>query len=158
VLVTDLTVDGADNALRIKSNASRGGLVSHVTYENVCVRKTKEVILMDTHYSASPETTGTLVPWFRDVVLRDVRVLGAARVTLDGYDAERRLGVTLDGVTFDDLAKVKLSASHADVTVGPRGTNLPVAGEDVRVSGAPVRKDAAAPNGCDGRFASFPLR
>jgi polygalacturonase len=158
VFVTDLTVDGADNGLRIKSNAARGGLVTNVTYENVCVRKTKEPIFMDTHYSASPQTTGDLVPVFRDVVLRNVRVLDAARVTLDGYDAERRLGITLDGVTFDDLAKLKLRASHADVTVGPRGTNLPVAGDDVRVTGTPVTKDAAAPTTCDGRFAPFPLR
>jgi polygalacturonase len=160
VLVTDLTVDGADNGLRIKSNAARGGPVTNVTYENVCVRTTKEPIFMDTHYSASPQTTGALIPVFRDIVLRDVRVQGAARVTLDGYDAERRLGITFDGVTFDDLAKVKLQASHADVTVGPRGTNLPVTGEDVHLQGMPVQKaaaPAAAPNACADRFQPFPL-
>jgi polygalacturonase len=158
VLVTDLTVDGADNGLRIKSNAARGGPVTHVTYEDVCVRKTKEPIFMDTHYSASPQTTGTLIPVFRDVTLRDVRVLDAGRVTLDGYDADRRLGLTFDGVTFGDVAKTKVQASHADVTVGPRGTNLAVGGDDVRVQGQPVRKDAPAPNACDGRFVPFPGR
>jgi polygalacturonase len=30
--VTDLSIDGADNGLRIKSNAARGGLVTNVTY------------------------------------------------------------------------------------------------------------------------------
>ena len=155
--VTDLTVDGADTGLRIKSNAARGGLVSNVTYEDVCIRKTKEPIMMDTHYSASPVTTGNLIPVFRDVVLRNVRVQDGGRVTLDGYDAERRLGITFDGVTFDDASRVKLEAKHTDLTVGPRGTNLSVAGEDVRAQGQPVQKDAAAPNACAGRFAPFPM-
>ncbi|MBV9878985.1 MAG: hypothetical protein JO180_00740 [Gemmatirosa sp.] len=154
--VTDLTVDGADNGLRIKSNASRGGLVTHVTYENVCIRKTKEPILMDTHYTASPETTGTLVPVFRDVALRGVHVQDGGRITLDGYDATRRLGMTFDGVTVDDVAKVKWQASHADVTLGAGGTNLLVAGDDVRVQGTPT-PPPNGPDACAAKFAPFPL-
>ena len=38
LLVDDLTIDGADNGLRIKSDPSRGGLVHDVTYRNVCIR------------------------------------------------------------------------------------------------------------------------
>ena len=161
VFVTDLTIDGADNGLRIKSNASRGGLVTGVTYENVCIRRTKNPIVMETSYTASPETTGTLIPHFRDVVLRDVRVLDAGRVTLEGYDAARPLGITFDGVTFDTPAKVRLRATNAGVTVGPRGTNLAIAGEGVRVEGLSVSKAATAPASapsCDGRFAPFPGR
>jgi polygalacturonase len=149
VLVTDLTVDGADNALRIKSNASRGGKVTNVTYENVCVRKTKEVVLMDTHYSASPETTGRLVPWFRDVVLRDVRVLDGGKVTLDGYDAERRLGIAFDNVLFDDPKAIELAARHVDVVLGPGAMTLPIAGEDMHVTGT---AGPARPIDCTGRF------
>ena len=37
-----------------------------VEYRDVCVRRTKNPIEMDTHYSASPQTTGTLIPRFRD--------------------------------------------------------------------------------------------
>jgi polygalacturonase len=156
--VTDLSVDGADNGLRIKSNAARGGLVTDVTYEDVCIRTTKEPIFMDTHYTASPETTGKLIPVFRDVVLRNVRVQDAGRVTLDGYDAAHRLGITLDGVTFDDPARITVQASHADVTLGAGGTNLTIAGEDVHVQGAPVRKAGAPPaNACAGKFAPFPV-
>ncbi len=151
--VTDLTVDGADNGIRIKSNSARGGLVTSAVYENVCIRKTKEPIYMDTHYSASPVTTGELIPVFRDVVLRNVRVLDAGRVTLDGYDATHRLGIAFDGVTFDDPSNVKLKASFADVTIGARGTNLAIAGDDVKVN-APVRKDAPAVKACE--FLPFP--
>jgi polygalacturonase len=113
------------------------------------VRKTKELILMDTHYSASAETTGTLIPVFRDVTLRDVRFVDGGKVTLDGYDATRRLGITFDGVVFDAPDKVKLQASHADVVLGPGAMNLPIAGEDVQVTGTPGTR---APASCEGRF------
>ena len=42
VLVTDLSLDGDDNALRIKSNPTRGGLVQEVVYDDVCVRDSQE--------------------------------------------------------------------------------------------------------------------
>jgi polygalacturonase len=155
VYVTDLTIDGADNGLRIKSNASRGGAVTHVTYENICIRRTKNPVVMETSYTASPETTGTLIPVYRDVLLRDVRVLDAGRVTLEGYDATRRLGITFDGVTFDAPAKVRLRATNADVTVGPGPSSLPIAGEGVRVQGTPGTRPAPS---CEGRFLPFPRR
>ena len=42
VRVSDLTIDGADNGLRIKSDRSRGGLVEDVAYEDVCMRNVAE--------------------------------------------------------------------------------------------------------------------
>jgi polygalacturonase len=95
---------------------------------------------------------------FRDVTLRDVRVLGGGRVTLDGHDAERPLGITLDGVTADDPARISVSAQHAEVTVGPRGTNLAIAGDDVHVRGAATHAaDGAAPNDCAAKLVPFPV-
>jgi polygalacturonase len=38
ILVRDLSLDGPDNGIRIKSNPTRGGLVKNVTYDDVCVR------------------------------------------------------------------------------------------------------------------------
>jgi len=35
VVVSDLTIDGADNGIRIKSDLSRGGLVQRVAYKDV---------------------------------------------------------------------------------------------------------------------------
>ncbi len=43
-----LSLDGADNGIRIKSNAARGGLVHDVSYEDVCVRNSPNPILLDT--------------------------------------------------------------------------------------------------------------
>jgi polygalacturonase len=156
ILVRDLTIHAADNGLRIKSNASRGGLVRGVTYEDVCIRDTKNPIEMDTHYTASEKTEGDLVPEFRDIVLRDVRVEGKGKVILDGYDAARPLRITFDGVTFDDPAKLKVEAAHVALERGPGGTNLALGGETVQVTGPAT---AAPGRSCAERFAvPMPVR
>ena len=158
ILVRGLTIDGADNGLRIKSNAARGGLVHDVRYEDVCIRNTRNVIEMDTHYTASEKTEGTLIPEFRDILLRDVRVEGKGRVILQGYDATRPLGITFDGVVFSQPEQVTVDASHVVLTRGPHGTNLAVAGEDVRLPGPGAAVDAA-PRSCAERFAvPLPVR
>ena len=150
ILVKDLTIHGADNGLRIKSNASRGGLVHDVTYEDVCIRETKDPIEMDTHYTASEQTEGSLVPEFRDITLRDVRVEGKGKVILDGYDAARPLRITFDGVSFSDSAKVDVQAGFVSLVRGPGGTNLSLSGDTVQVTGSAA---APATKACADRFA-----
>jgi polygalacturonase len=134
ILVRGLTIDGADNGLRIKSNAARGGLVHGVTYEDVCIRNTKNVVELDTHYTASEQTEGTLIPEFRDIVLRGVQIEGKGKVILDGYDHQRRLGITFDGVKASDPTQLQVQARHVALVRGPAGTNVVVAGEDVEVA------------------------
>lgn len=41
VLVEDLTIDGAENGIRIKSNSSRSGIVRDVVYCDVCIQNTR---------------------------------------------------------------------------------------------------------------------
>ncbi|MFL5562074.1 MAG: pectinesterase family protein [Gemmatimonadaceae bacterium] len=157
VRVFDLTIDGADNGLRIKSNSARGGVVEDVEYRDVCIRGVKNPVYMDTHYTASAQTEGTLVPAFRDVALRNVGVSGGKVVTLDGHDSTARLGITFDNVVFDSVAKVKVQASHADVRIGPGAMNLDITGEDVRVIHVPATGGAVQPApSCAGRFAPMP--
>jgi len=152
ILVEDLSIDGADNGLRIKSNASRGGVVQNVVYRDVCIRNTKHPIEMDTHYSASPKTTGDLIPQYRDVKLENIRVLDAGLVILEGYDAARPLGLTFDNVIFDTPDAIKVRSSFADVKVGPGRTNLPVS-DGVRLTG--MGSDAPS-NSCTGKFVPMP--
>lgn len=157
VYVTDLSVDGADNGLRIKSNASRGGLVRFVTYEDVCIRKTKEPILMDTHYTASAETTGTLIPVFRDIVLRNVRIMDGGKVTFDGYDDAHRIGITLDNVTTDAPTATKFTMAFTDLIVTSGGTTLPVPstpGGTISIDKdvTPAVGGKPSPNACTGKF------
>jgi polygalacturonase len=153
IRVFDLSIQGADNGLRIKSNAARGGLVHDVEYRDVCIRDTKDPIEMDTHYTASAKTTGDLIPVFRDIRLKDIRVQGSGKVILEGYDEARRLGMTFDNVVFDDPSKIKVSAGHVALTKGPGPMNLDITGQDVHVTG--TTSDAPR-NSCVGKFGPMP--
>ena len=52
IRVFDLSLDGPDNGIRIKSNGSRGGLTQDVLYDDVCIRNSPNPITLDTAYSA----------------------------------------------------------------------------------------------------------
>ncbi len=153
IRISDLSIEGADNGLRIKSNASRGGLVQDVWYTDVCLRRVKNPIEMDTHYSASEETTGNKIPEFRDIRLRNVRVLEGGKVILEGYDTARPLAMVWDNVTFDDPKSFKVSAAHVALKQGPGPMNLPISGENVKITGD--AGDAPA-NACTGKFVPLP--
>jgi len=155
IRVTDLSIDGADNGIRIKSNSARGGLVRDISYEDVCIRATKNPILLDTHYSGNGGVeTGERIPDFRDIVLRNVRIFAPGKITLDGFDAAHRLGLTFDGVFVDPVRSVQIAADHADVKVGPGLVNFLLSGEDVHtmISG----KGLGSANSCEGKFVPFP--
>ena len=66
VLVRNLTIDGALDGIRIKSDPSRGGLVQYVTYENVCIRNVTNPIVLTPHYT---NFIGSLSPEYRDISL-----------------------------------------------------------------------------------------
>ena len=152
IRVTDLSIDGADNGIRIKSNSSRGGQVHDVVYEDVCIRDTKNPILMDSNYSFYGKDRDK-PPTFTGIVLRDVRVLSPGKITLDGFDATHRLGITFDNVMLDAPAETLIVADHADVTTGPGPVNFRPSGDDIRVSGKPGE---GRPNACEGKFVPFP--
>lgn len=154
VRVEDLSIDGADNGIRIKSNSSRGGLVRDVDYRDVCIRDTKNPILMDTHYSFYGSARN-LLPEFTDISLHDVRVTGAGKITLDGYDAAHRLGLSFDNVILDSPSLVKLLASHAAITLGPGPVNFRPLGEDVTIAGEPGK---TAANACSEKFVQMPAK
>ncbi len=154
IRVTDLSVDSADNAIRIKSNSSRGGMVRDVVYEDVCIRNTKHPILMDTHYSFYGEARDKL-PTFTGIALRGVRIQGGGTVTLDGYDAAHRLGIAFDNVILDNPAAIKVVARHADVALGPGPVNLEVSGEDLNITG---HAGEGKGNSCEGKFVPFPAK
>jgi polygalacturonase len=154
IRVTDLSIDGADNGIRIKSNSGRGGKVTGAVFEDVCIRDTKNPIYMDSDY-AHFGRSGDKLPWFTGIVLKDVRVQGAGKITLQGYDAHHRLGMTFDNVQFDSLNDIKVVAEHADLKYGPGPVNLKVSGEDVAVTGAPSN---GQPNACRDKFVPMPER
>ena len=148
IRVTNLSIDGADNGIRIKSNSSRGGPVRDVVYDDVCIKDTKNPILMDSNYSFMGEARDKL-PSFQGIVLRNVRVMSAGKITLEGFDATHRLGITFDNVMVDPASKV--AAKYAEVT--GIGMNFQVSGDDVQVKQSPGKGEA---NRCEGKFVPFP--
>ncbi len=150
IRVSDLSIDGADNGIRIKSNITRGGLVTDVVYEDVCIRDSPNPIFMDTTYSAHASKAENRIPVFRDIVLRNIRIEGGGKVTLEGLDNEHRLGMQFDNVVFDNPAQIRISAAHAEL----KGFPLKVEGEDVTATPSDA---STAPNACAAKFVPFPL-
>jgi polygalacturonase len=150
--VADLTIDGADNGIRIKSDPSRGGLVQDVVYDNICIRNVKNPILLTPHYT---NFTGALLPLYRDITLKDVHILTPGQITLDGLDTAHKLGVTLDNVFADNPTATSIHSSHAEITLGPRLGNINPTGEDVNVT-QESGSTAGTPLPCDARFEDFP--
>jgi polygalacturonase len=154
IRVRDLSIDGADNGIRIKSNSTRGGLVHDVVYEDVCIRNTKNPIYMDTHYTASVSAQQGRIPIFQDITLRNMRIAGEGRLMLDGFDAEHKLKMTFDNVILDAPSSIKTVASHATLMLGPGPVNFRLEGEDVSLSRN--SSEADSPNSCAGKFVPFP--
>ncbi len=126
-----------------------------VVYEDVCIRDTANPVMMDTSYTAHVSAADNKPPVFRDITVRNVWVADGGKVTLVGIDRAHRIGIQFDNVIFDDPAKIKIAATHADVKAGPGAFNLKIEGDDVSVSGT---AGAAMKNACGGKFVEFPLR
>jgi polygalacturonase len=154
MLVTDLSIDGADNGIRIKSNQSRGGEVHDIRYDDVCIRDTKNPIFMDTHYSYSGKETNR-IPLFTGIVLHDVRIFDGGKITLDGYSPKYPLGIVFDGVTLADPSKMKIVSQYSAVTLGPGPVNFRPSGEGVVITGNAGKGILGA---CKEKFVPLPAR
>jgi len=154
IRVFDLSLDGPDNGIRIKSNGSRGGLTQDVAYDDVCIRNSPNPITLDTAYSANGPLQGDSPPTMRDITLHNVRVSGGGKITFNAYDHAHRIAATLDGVQLTDDAKYTYEVNHADLTLGPEPTNLDLpAGDDSTISGKPAEGN---PPSCAEKFVPFP--
>jgi len=153
IRVVDLSLDGPDNGLRIKSNPTRGGRVEDVLYDDVCIRDAKYPIVFDTAYSFPGKGVQDL-PVYRDITLHNVRIGGGGKVQFGGFDQEHRIGVTLDGVLLlDGPTHYKSQANHTDVTFGPGPVNLVLTGDDATANG---KETSGSLPGCAAKFVPFP--
>ncbi|MGV2106661.1 glycoside hydrolase family 28 protein, partial [Agrobacterium vitis] len=135
--VYDLVMDGHDspngNGLRIKSDTSRGGKVTNVLYEDVCMRNVAFPLVFDTRYS---HKTGDRIPDFSGITVRNLRYTGSTtgsggHVVLRGIkdDAHYQpLGLFLDTIQFDGSQPLLVGSAdpaakdpplNAHVTLGP---------------------------------------
>jgi len=151
VSVCDLSLDGTDNGLRIKSDSSRGGLVQGIVYTDICIRNSRHPLVFNPYYSSA---TGTLIPDFRDITVNNVRVLGTGGGnTFRGWDAAHPLGITLNNVVFD-VAPTTIDASDANVVFGPQPVNIKPIGIGVTVTDGVT--GTAPPHACDNAWVTFP--
>ena len=154
IRVFDLSLDGPDNGIRIKSNGSRGGLVHDVVYDDVCVRDSPNPITLDTGYTAAGTVEGNSPPTMRDITLHNVRVSGGGKISFNGYATDYRVGVNLDDVLLTDSADYSYSIHHADIVLGPGPANLKISGGvDSTLQGTPGNGTARS---CTDRFVPFP--
>jgi polygalacturonase len=183
VNVYDLVIDGADNGLRIKSDWSRGGLVSNVRYSNVCIRTPSDssdgkpqALIFSPYYSAT--TLAGLYPSFKGIALDGVRIVNASSYTFQGFNSAspvlqgsgwkagaigfpspalvNPLSITLNNVVAD-AAPVNFTVADADVGIGAGATSLPFASS----KGVTVARAAASPVSpvdCSQAFTPFPGR
>ena len=155
IRVFDLSLDGPDNGIRIKSNGSRGGLTHDVVYDDVCIRNSPNPITLDTGYTSAGTAKGNSPPTMRDITLHNVRVSGGGKISFNGYAKDYRVAATLDGVQLTDAAAYTYSLNNADIRLGPAPTDLQLpAGEDSTVQGTPATATATS---CDDKFVPFPM-
>lgn len=153
VLVSDLTIDGADNGLRIKSDLSRGGLVHDIAYKDVCMRDVKNPITISPFYTRA---SGSLVPVYQDILLQNVRSVSPGKVEMVGIDSHHPLDVSLDGVAVPQLHAGDVRIAHAHFSVGPRPVTFMLHGDDLTITRSDEPKKPWADSGCKDAFVSFP--
>jgi polygalacturonase len=164
LLVDGVTEDHTTSGVRIKSNATRGGLVENLTYRNICMRDVPIPIAISPYYNnqtvegfVDPGIKGARIPEYRNITLENITDLTPGDVLIAGYDETHRTQVNLNNVTIKGITPDKMHLKLADITNG--GTNLPLEkaaeGNDVKVTAA-AGKPVAKPYSCDGKF--LPMR
>src|SRR5450432_4007747 len=88
----DNSFDGSEEALRIKSDYARGGEVSNVWYDRICIRGALNSLLFTPYYStkALPSDGVPLIPNFHDIFLSNIQIEPGADgtgVRLQGFQA-----------------------------------------------------------------------
>ena len=173
VHVYDNSFDNSEEGLRIKSDYARGGEVSNVYYDHICIRNALNALLYTPYYStkAVPVNSDTmaaapLFPNFHDIYLSNVRILGTSGVKLQGLEASsggytnpaHPLVISLDDVVADDPRAINLISSDASITVN--AVNLPIlpsTDNRVAVQGTPTQAvDPSKVVDCDWAFVDFP--
>lgn len=152
VLVRNLTIDGAQNGIRIKSDPSRGGRVSNIRYESVCIRNVINPIVLTPHYT---NFAGTHIPEYSHITLSNVHILTPGYYIFSGLDPRHVLSVTLDNVFAAGGLSGKVTAQDARVLLGPRVGNFSPQGKDVIVTRTRVVR-SGTPLACAARFVPFP--
>jgi polygalacturonase len=172
VHVYDNSFDNSEEGLRIKSDYARGGEVSNVWYQNICIRNALNALLFTPYYSTksvpvtSDQVPTPLFPNFHDIHLDSVRIQGTSGVKLQGLQANsggydnptHPLVMSLNDVVADDPSLINMITSDASLTV--QSVNLPIqpsADNRVSVAGTATQAvDSSKVVDCRWAFVDFP--
>ena len=167
VQVYDNAFTESEEGLRIKSDYARGGEVSKISYNNICIRNATNALLFTPYYSTKAvPAAGPLVPNFHDISMSNVRIMGSSGVKLQGFQANSGgynlpaypLGMTMTNVVADNPSGIAIIASDANLTIS--GVNLPIVASDAnRVVVNGVATQAVDPTkvvDCSKAFVDFP--
>jgi polygalacturonase len=137
VLFRDNFVNGVDlegnpstdaSAIRIKSDATCGGLVKQVTYQNTCMKQAKHLIILNTYYGTCSGTPG--IPQYTDIVIngaRSIDSVAGAYESFTGYNASYPLDVYLAYIDLDSTTQVNDQYAQVflhDSNVTPSGPGV----------------------------------
>lgn len=147
VLVKNMTIDGATSGLRIKSNSSKGGLVSDIEYINVCMRNNRRPIDFDTHYSKGE--SGDKIPQYKNIQLNNVKSSNetSGTVVLRGYDSEHPIFVNMNSVKFSENTVWSIDFANL-TTLGDE--------EEPNIPGVKREKENQPDMDCGSKWVPFP--
>ena len=155
MLVDDLTIDGADNGLRIKSDRSRGGLVEKHLYIATSVFGIRGILSYLRRCTPRvPRKPASCVS--EDLAHENDTVMTPGAYTFrSGSTLNTNCEVTLDNVFAEDLDQSEIMAGNAEIAIGPGAGNLAPNGSGVLITKSPGA-NPGTPLACDARFAAYP--
>nr|ANJ43597.1 glycoside hydrolase family 28 [Extatosoma tiaratum] len=111
VFISGLTINDTHNGIYIKSNTLRGGHVTNITYENVCITNATSPIHLETNYY---HYNGTNTPVYRNITISNVKILTNGTSIIHGLDKSHLIEITLKNVHIPKDSK--FSIRNAKIT------------------------------------------
>jgi polygalacturonase len=123
----EMSSPNLQRALRIKTNAQRGGTIENIRFENVKVGQVAEAVIeVDFYYEEGPN--GPFKPIVKDVYVANVTCNKSKYgIYLRGFPNAPITGVHIANCTFDNAAKGNFFENVKDVDV----KNVTVNGKEV---------------------------
>lgn len=106
VLVDDLTMNGTDNGLRIKSDGSNAGEVDGVNYKNITMTNVKMPIVIDSVYE---KKAGSQKAEGKNINYQDITPKGNGVVNLNGQKAKQKIILKMTNVNLDPATKYTIN-------------------------------------------------
>ncbi|QJC32295.1 hypothetical protein GJT89_02230 (plasmid) [Enterobacteriaceae endosymbiont of Donacia versicolorea] len=91
ILIKNLSLTNTTNGIRIKSNLIKGGLVTDINYENICMINVKNPIVLKTNYVNIIKNNKE--PQFKNIFFKNIKILTPGTLTFDGLDEKNIIEV-----------------------------------------------------------------